>query len=169
MKLSTRARYALRMMVAIARDGTPEQAVSLGKVAANTMISRRYLEQLAIGLKRSGLIHGVAGRKGGYLLARDPEEITVGEIVEATIGPINIVDCVRRPEGCVKADLCECRAVYERINSGIRDVLHGLTLSELAHVDGSKGMTKVLASVHGLDCPSGDGESDDGSRSRSHH
>jgi Rrf2 family protein len=151
------------MMVVVARDGDGTHAVSLGHVADITMISRRYLEQLAIGLKRSGLILGVSGRKGGYLLAQAADEITVGQIVEATIGPINIVDCVLSPTHCVKADVCECRTVYERINTGIRDVLHSLTLDELAHADGAKGVVHALAAT-GIECPTGDAESATSSR-----
>lgn len=141
------------MMVVVAREGDGAEPVSLGRVATSTMISRRYLEQLALGLKRSGLIHGVSGRKGGYLLARPARTITVGQIVEAAIGPINIVDCVLTPGHCVKSDVCECRSVYERINSGIREVLHSLTLEELAFADGPKGLQQALA-VNGFGCPS---------------
>jgi Rrf2 family protein len=148
------------MMVAITREGDGTHAVSLGHVAASTMISRRYLEQLAIGLKRAGLIHGVSGRKGGYLLAHPPADVTVGQIVEATIGPINIVDCVLEPGHCVKADVCECRSVYERINDGIRRVLHSLTLEELANADGARGLLPTV-SADGFGCPTGDGDSAD--------
>jgi DNA-binding IscR family transcriptional regulator len=103
------------------------------------------------------LIIGVSGRKGGYLLAQAADQITVGQIVEATIGPINIVDCVLSPAHSVKADECECRTVYERINKGIRDVLHGLTLDELAHADGGKGLGRVLGAT-GVECATGGGE-----------
>ena len=85
-----------------------------------------------MGLKRRGLIRGVSGRSGGYLLARPADEINVGEIIEAAIGPINIVECVRHPEECLKADVCECRWLYGKINDGIQSVLQGLTLEELA-------------------------------------
>lgn len=132
MKLSTRARYALRLMVHIARDTSGSKAVSLGRVARATMISRRYLEQLVVGLKRQELVRGVSGRSGGYVLARPPDDITVQEIVEAAIGPINVVDCVLNADECLKAEFCECRWVYLRLNDGIRDVLNGLTLEDLA-------------------------------------
>lgn len=132
MKLSTRARYALRMMIAIARQGNGSRAVSLAAVAEKTLISRRYLEQLAIPLKTASLIRGISGRAGGYRLARPPDKILLGEIVEAAIGPINIVDCVREPEICLKADVCECRTVYQLINDGITDVLNRIRLDQMA-------------------------------------
>ncbi len=131
MKLSTRARYALRMMVAIARREESHAPVSLDDVSNITSISKRYLEQVAMGLKGAGLLRGVRGRSGGYLLTRPAPDISVGEIVEASIGPINVVDCVLEPETCSKVDACSTRWVYERINSGITGVLNGLALQDL--------------------------------------
>ncbi|MBW2459965.1 MAG: Rrf2 family transcriptional regulator [Deltaproteobacteria bacterium] len=92
-----------------------------------------------MGLKGAGLLRGVRGRSGGYLLTRKPPSVTVGEIVEASIGPINVVDCVLDPETCAKVGECHTRWVYERINHGITDVLNGLTLQDLLdhHSNGS--------------------------------
>jgi len=132
MKLSTRARYALRCMVIIARLSGDGQPVSLERVSKRTGMSRRYLEQLAIKLKRATLIYGVSGRCGGYFLSRNAEDITIGQIVEAAIGPINIVDCVLGPDTCGISDYCECRAVYCTLNNKIKGVLYGFTLAELA-------------------------------------
>jgi len=153
MKLSTRARYALRMMIEIAkRPGT--DLVSLGHVAENTKISKRYLDQLALALKVSSLMRSMRGRGGGYRLARPAEQISVGEIIEAAIGPINVVECVRCPEICLKSDYCECRWVYERINNEIVKVLNGMSLAELADMNrgqagsgsGSAGCPAIQAS-----------------------
>ena len=154
MKLSTRARYALRMMVEIARrPGT--DLVRLGDVAENTNLSKRYLDQLAIALKANSLMRSMRGRGGGYQLAKPAENISVGEIIEAAIGPINVVECVRNPENCIKSDYCECRWVYERINSEIVKLLNGLSLAELADMSkggpGDGGLIGVLGSSG---CPS---------------
>jgi len=131
MKLSTRARYALRMMVEIARKPGAD-LVSLSRVAEDTKISKRYLDQLALALKTSSLMRSMRGRGGGYQLARPAEEICVGEVIEAAIGPINVVECVRCPELCLKSDYCECRWVYVRINNEIVNVLNNISLAELA-------------------------------------
>jgi Rrf2 family iron-sulfur cluster assembly transcriptional regulator len=134
MKLSTRARYALRMMVEIAvKPGT--DPVSLGLVSENTKISKRYLDQLALALKTSSLMRSMRGRGGGYQLSRPAEEISVGEIIEAAIGPINVVECVQCPELCLKSDYCECRCVYVRINNEIVNVLNNMSLGELADMN----------------------------------
>ena len=131
MKLSTRARYALRMMVAIARQSGDDAAVSLSDIAGKTHISRRYLEQLAIALKSASLVRGVAGKGGGYRLLQPARKITLGQIVEAAIGPINIVDCVLNPKACLESDYCECRWVYQTINDRIIGVLQELSLDDL--------------------------------------
>lgn len=132
MKLSTRARYALRMMVAIARNTNGNgESVSLNEVAETTRISRRYLEQLAIALKNASLIRGKTGKGGGYRLSRKPNRITTGEIIEAAIGPINVVDCVLEPETCDMSETCECRSVYCDINRRIMNTLNELTLQSL--------------------------------------
>jgi len=114
------------------------------------MISRRYLEQLAIALKRESLLRGVSGRTGGYLLGRPANEITVRDIIEATIGPVNVVDCVRNPEGCVMAEACECRNVYELINDGIISLLGSLTLADLLK---RPKLRKQSRGSDGLQCP----------------
>jgi Rrf2 family protein len=132
MKLSTRARYALRSMMALSRLGDGETPVSLERIANSTGISRRYLEQLVIALKNASLLRSVAGRHGGYLLARPAEEIRLGEIVEASIGPINIVDCVADKGNCPREVLCSCRLLYKVINSEISEALAQHTLAEMS-------------------------------------
>ncbi len=130
MKLSTRARYAMHLMLEVARR--PNGATSLREVAERTRISRRYLDQLVIGLRHANLLQGQTGRGGGYRLSRPPREVKIGEIVEAAIGPINIVECVRHPETCIKADVCECRIVHSLVNMRIREVLNGISLADMA-------------------------------------
>jgi len=131
MRLSTRGRYALRMMLDVARhddDGTP---VSLSSVAERTGISHGYLEQLAPALRAGRLVRSVAGRHGGYRLAAPASEITIRKIIEATIGPLCVVDCVDDPDSCLRAEFCECRVVYALINQRIAQVLDDFTLEDL--------------------------------------
>lgn len=135
MRLSTRARYALRSMVEIdraTRDGRP---VSLASVSRCTNISRRYLEQLAPTLRAARLLRGVRGRAGGYLLARAAAEIPVGQIIEAVAGPVSIVRCVARPECCLLADICSCRRVYTAINTRLVEALQSFSLADIASGD----------------------------------
>ena len=135
MKLSTRARYALRVMLDIARHGGGEAPVSLAQVAHRTDLSHGYLEQLAMGLRRARLLRGVAGRKGGYMLGAEPRRIRIGDVVEASIGEVCLVDCVRQPSLCERASRCETRALYCLLNQRIEDTLQSLTLADLMDAD----------------------------------
>lgn len=131
MRLTTRARYALRLMLDVARNGEDGSPVSLASVSERTGISRGYLEQLALALRNGRLVRGVAGRHGGYRLSEVPSKITVGQIVEASIGPVCLVDCLEDPMTCPRAEFCECRIVYSLINDRISEVLQEYTLADL--------------------------------------
>jgi Rrf2 family protein len=132
MKLSKRARYALRMMLVFARQSTTSSRVSLAEVARITDISRRYMEQLAIALKNASLIEGITGKGGGYHLTRPAAKIMIGDILEAVIGPIRIVECLDSPDLCIRSYDCECRLLYDTINQRIKDVLDEYSLADLA-------------------------------------
>lgn len=131
MKLSTRARYALRAMIVIAREGEEGKPVNLAEVARRTGISHRYLEQVAISLKNAKLLRAVAGKNGGHMLARPAEDIRLGEIVEAAIGEICVVDCVLDPENCGQSDKCSCRDLYSLVNKRILDTMNDFSLEDL--------------------------------------
>jgi Rrf2 family protein len=132
MRISTRGRYALRMMLDVARNGGEDSPVSLAGVADRTGISHGYLEQVAMALRAARLVRGIAGRHGGYLLNASPADITIRQIIEATIGPVCVVDCIEQPDACPRADYCECRVVYGLINQRIGDVLDEFTLADVA-------------------------------------
>jgi Rrf2 family cysteine metabolism transcriptional repressor len=144
MKLSTRARYALRSMIEIARLSNDSKPTSLERVAQSTQISRRYLEQVVIALKNAKLLRGFSGKGGGYMLARPPQEVKVGQIIEAAIGPISIVDCVSHPELCLQTEGCECRLLYVLINSRITQVLNEFSLADLIDKAWLKKMTREM-------------------------
>jgi Rrf2 family protein len=131
MKLSARARYAVRLMVELERLGGRKKPVRLGHVSKITGISKRYLEQLAIALKSDSLVRGVAGRNGGYLLARPASSITIGDVLTAVTGPINLTICVVEPDLCMRSDLCECRTIWTLLNLRINKVLEEFTIADL--------------------------------------
>jgi Rrf2 family protein len=119
------------MMLDIAHHGGSASPVSLSSVSDRTDISHGYLEQLAPALRAARLVKSVAGRHGGYRLAAPASKITIRQIIEASIGPVCIVDCVEDPESCLKAEFCECRIVYSLINQKIAQVLDDFTLEDL--------------------------------------
>jgi Rrf2 family protein len=131
MKLSTRARYALRLILDVAKEGGESRPISLAGAAERSGLSRGYLEQLALSLRAARLLVGVAGRKGGYRLARPAAQITVGDVVEATIGPIAIVRCLADPTVCGHQESCEVRLVYGLINARINQILREYTIADL--------------------------------------
>lgn len=152
-KLSTRARYALRMMLDVARNAEPDKPASLAAVSRRIGVSRGYLEQLAIALRNARLVRGISGRYGGYRLALPPSQISIGDIVEATIGPICIVDCVEDPESCLRSDFCECRMVYSLINQRVAEVLRAYTLSDLLNPEWTRSMQGELTDLATLPAP----------------
>lgn len=157
MKLNTRARYVLRAMIQIERNSRNGKPVNLSDIAAKTSLSRRYLEQLVIPLKNASLIRGLSGKEGGYLLAKPPEEICVGAIVEAAIGPINIVRCVNDQDSCMQVEWCECRPLYVLLNQRIRDAFNSFTLADLAGHKIEQAVAKELVSTD-LDAPCSSGK-----------
>ncbi len=135
MKLSTRPRYALRLMIEVARTAGTGETMSLATVAEQTHLSRGYLEQLTVALSAHRLLRGVCGRGGGFSLGRRPEEISVRDVIESVLGPINIVECVENPAICPKSARCECRVVYLLINKRITEALDEFTLADLLDVE----------------------------------
>jgi Rrf2 family transcriptional regulator, cysteine metabolism repressor len=146
-RLSTRARYALRLMLDVAKNGKKGVPVSLGLVAERTDLSRGYLEQLATALKNARLLKGTCGKQGGYHLTRTPKEITLREIIEAVSGPLLILDCVEDATVCDRADYCECRLVYALINQRIVEVLEEFTLADMVDPRWNASMAKVLSDM----------------------
>ena len=143
-KLSTRARYALRLMLEIAKQADRNIPVSLQQVARQGEMPRRYLEQLVIGLKNASLIRGVSGKVGGYCLTKPAGEIKIGAIIASAIGPVNIVDCVNDPRQCLKADVCECRLLWAVINGRIVDVFNEISLADMLDKKWYRHMSRQL-------------------------
>jgi len=130
MKLSTRSRYGVRMMVDLADryGGTP---VFLKDIACRQDISEKYLSLIVIPLRGAGLIQSTRGARGGYRLARKPEEITVLDIIKALDGDITLVDCAADENGCRQSGVCATRDVWEVLSRSIRNTLASVTLAEL--------------------------------------
>jgi len=131
MKFSTRARYGLRLMLELARELRDHDLVHLGRIAGITGLSENYLAQLAIPLKSAGLVIGVSGKHGGYMLSRPPERIGVGEIIQAVSGEINATECVKNPDICLNSSFCEARTIWVILSGRMTEVLDEFTLADL--------------------------------------
>lgn len=129
--ISTKGRYALRIMVDLAtHDG--DVPVSVREIAQRQDISGKYMEQIIGVLTRAGLLRSVRGAQGGYHLACAPENITVGMILRATEGDLAPAECVAEGANhCNRSGKCPSRAVFERVYSAINSVIDGVTLIEL--------------------------------------
>lgn len=132
MKISTKGRYGLRALLDLATHGVNGTPVYLSDIAKRQGISEKYLEHIFGTLHKSGLVKALRGRKGGYLLTKQPDEITLNEIITVLEGPCSLVDCVTDVTSCPKTDSCVTREVWSLLGSKIEEVLTGFTLAALA-------------------------------------
>lgn len=132
MKLSTKGRYGLRAMIDLARYSEVEP-VSINSIAARQNISERYLEQLVALLRKAGLVKSIRGATGGYILAKDAAEISVGDILRALEGSLEPVKCAAfySEEGCMASDGCVTKYVWQKINDSINETVNQMMLDEL--------------------------------------
>jgi Rrf2 family protein len=105
--------------------------IQLGDIAGRQNISEKYLEQIIIPLKKAHLIETVRGPKGGHLLARPPEEITMAEIVALLEESVSVVECTERAEVCERADTCPTRLIWKEASQAMFNTLKSVTLPDL--------------------------------------
>lgn len=130
MKLSTRSRYGTRMMIDLAQH-YGEGPVQVGEIAKRQEISVKYLEQLVIPLKKANFIRSVRGPKGGHMLAKSPDEITVGQIVNILEGGIDLADCIENADVCKRSPSCLIRDTWEEATRAMHDKLNSVSLAEV--------------------------------------
>jgi Rrf2 family protein len=129
MKISTKGRYALKVMTDIAETG--EEPVSIRSVAERQGLSEKYIEQIVGLLVKANLLESFRGSAGGYKLTRRPEEISVGEILTATEGELFVVECLNPKNSCGKASECKTIKCWANLNRLISQFLSGVTLKDL--------------------------------------
>lgn len=130
MKISTKGRYALRLMLDLAINQTSGY-IPLKAVAQRQEISDKYLEQIIHQLSKNGFVVSARGAQGGYRLARLPEEYTVGEIlrtVEGSLAPVSCLDC---STPCDKIDSCITIGLYKKIQNAIDGIVDHTTLADM--------------------------------------
>ena len=130
MKLSTRGRYGIHAMFDLAQNygGDPQPVKA---IAERQGLSEAYLEQLFAVLRREGLIKSVRGAQGGYMLARAPEEISVGDVLRALEGGLSLLDCLSEDDACGKSCDCPTRSVWLRMQNGLQEIVDGITLKDI--------------------------------------
>ena len=138
MKVSTKGRYGLRAMMDLAASQGEGKPVFLSDIARRQGISEKYLEHIFSSLRAAGLVTTVRGRKGGFLLAKAPSEITASSIITSLEGPCVLVDCVSKPKTCNKSEDCAARDIWSLLGRKIEEVLSGFTLEQLVDMQEEK-------------------------------
>lgn len=131
MKISTKGRYALRLMLDLAMSA-PGEPIPLRNVAQRQDISDKYLEQIVTPLSRAGLVRSIRGAGGGYMLTRAPAEYTVGEILRPLEGSLAPVSCVDGSDCCARSGCCVTMEVWRDIQEAVSGVVDHITLQDLA-------------------------------------
>jgi Rrf2 family protein len=134
MKLSTRSRYGTRILVDLARH-KDQGPVQIGEISKRQDISVKYLEQLIRPLKQANLVTSVRGPKGGHLLAENPENISLGQVVRLFEGQTDLVECVSFPDKCPMSDDCQVRLAWQDATEVLYEKLNATTISDLMNGD----------------------------------
>jgi Rrf2 family protein len=134
MKLSTKGKYGVRAVYEIAKHAG-KGPITIKEIAERQGISFSYLEQILHRLGKAGLIESVRGPAGGYLLAGNPSELTIGDIVRTLEGPIALSHCLEPGESgeCYQADDCVARMVWAKVGAKIEEALDSITFDNLLH------------------------------------
>ncbi|HOM60986.1 MAG TPA: Rrf2 family transcriptional regulator [Anaerohalosphaeraceae bacterium] len=143
MKLSSRTRYGIRAMLELAFE-YGKKPLQIKSIADRENISNKYLEQLIAMLKSAGLVRSVRGPRGGYMLAKPPQEISLKDIFVTLEGPITPVDCLKHSEFTPNCTDCATRQIWNEIQDAISNVLSSKTLRDLLEQTGQEQGTKTF-------------------------
>jgi len=146
MKLSTRTRYGVRLMVALAFN-YGKDPVFLKDIAKGENISEKYLSLIIIPLRGVGLVNSVRGARGGYNLAKEPSQITLKEIVDVLEGDCSLVDCVKNPSSCSRVPICASHDIWEIIGNKISETLRSITLDMLVKMNQEKAGNIMMQDI----------------------
>ena len=131
MIVSTKGRYALRVMVCFARRGGGEY-IPLKEIAEAEGISQKYLESIMSVLSKAGFVDAVHGKGGGYRLNREPKDYIIGSILKLTEGSLNVASCTTQgAAACSRSECCQALPMWEKLDKMIDDFFEGITLEDL--------------------------------------
>jgi Rrf2 family transcriptional regulator, cysteine metabolism repressor len=137
LKLSTKGRYASRALLELALRKSSEP-VLLREIAKSQEMSEKYLERIMSALVSAGFVQSLRGQHGGFILARQPSEITLSQVLAAAEGPLNPVPCVGNPKACSRSAGCATRDVWTRLKESVASVLDSVTLEDLVRMHRDK-------------------------------
>lgn len=144
MKISTKGRYALRLMLDIALNDAAGP-VRIKDVSARQEISDKYLEQIVSVLNKAGFVRSIRGPQGGYRLTRKPQEYTVGSILRLTEGSLAPVACLEYEKNdCPRQEECATLRLWEMLNDAVKNVVDKVTLADLVEWQMAVGSNYVI-------------------------
>ncbi len=146
MKLSTKTRYGTRIIIDLALK-INQGAVQVRKISSSQKISVKYIEQILRILKQAGFVKSVRGPKGGHLLAKNPDEISLGQIVRLFEGQAGLVACTSSPENCKMAADCLVREAWQEATSVLYKNLDNISIANLIHRSDNTDKTHVCMSA----------------------
>lgn len=144
MKISTKGRYALRMMIDLA-EHKDDGYISLKDISERQEVSKKYLEQIIAIVNRPGILRTNRGSQGGYKLAKSPDEYTVGDILRMTEGSLSPVDCVDQdPNECPKSATCPTLPIWTHLSEIINEYLDSITLQDILEQQEARYMNNYI-------------------------
>lgn len=144
MKISTKGRYALRLMLDLAQHNTGEM-IRIKDISERQNISEKYLEQIITSLKRSGYVKSLRGAQGGYRLAKEPKEYTVGMILRLTEGNMAPVSCLEdEANECPRAEHCTSLRLWKMLDEAVKGVIDHVTLQDMLEWSRENGDNYII-------------------------
>lgn len=130
MKISTKGRYGLRILLDIAMN-PGEQPRMIRDICKSQKISEKYAGRLIIELRKAGMLVSIRGAHGGFKLKKMPKDISLLEVIETMEGPVSVVDCVGNPKNCKRVDECGANKVWSGLNSLVKNYLADISLQDI--------------------------------------
>ena len=146
MRISTRSRYGVRLMLKLALN-YGNQPVFLKDIAKNEEISEKYLSQIIIPLKAKGLVTSFRGMNGGYVLEKPPLQINLREIVELLEGKVELLNCIASPATCSRVSICATRDIWDSLGEKIAQTLESVTLEDLIKKHNCKNQEVIMYNI----------------------
>jgi len=142
MNISTKGRYAMRALAHVASSyNEGNRPVSIKQISEKEKISNRYLENIFVALRKAGILKSVKGEKGGFMLAKPPESISIFEIIKAVENRVSATPCTEDPKNCERGSKCGMKKIWAGLNKAVIDYLKSTTLKDAAkmHFETGKG------------------------------
>ena len=131
LRISAKGEYALRALLELSLNNHKRGVTSIQEIAQRQDIPLKFLEQILLSMKKAGLIESKRGNTGGYYLLKQPEEITVGEVLKITDGPVMTLACINNPAGCERQTRCHFYPLWQEVNSTVERIIYSTSFADL--------------------------------------